>query len=335
MAHEVESLTYSQAGGTPWHGLGTAFNKEVSLKEAMKLAKLDWAVEKWPLEACRPKTDGPAPSHIPTTSYATVRALDETVLGIVGQNYTVLQNADAFEWFEPFISEKQAQIETAGSLRHGKHVFVLAGIKSDPLVVVKKADDIVRKYLLLANGHDGVLSARVGFTPVRVVCANTLAAASATGEGANNRLLRVFHGRRVKETVLAIRDIMSLANQEFEACGEMYERLAATSISKTSFRAYVRNVFLPGPLPRTPEAKDAAATALDAFLEKLTPLLEGGRGNDRPGVSGTLWAGYNAITEYLSHSVGKNPMVRLDSLWFGAGGAMNARALRVAMQSVR
>jgi hypothetical protein len=60
------------------------------------------------------------------------------------------------------------------------------------------------------------------------------------------------------------------------------------------------------------------------------PLYESGRGNNLPGVKGTLWAGYNAVTEYLAYSRGKTDDSRLDSLWFGDSAKVNARAMEVA-----
>ena len=88
---------------------------------------------------------------------------------------TILQNRDAFKWFQPFLDAKEAALHTAGSLREGSRIWVLAKLNRDPLVIAP--GDEVEKFVLLSHGHDGSLAVRVGFTPIRVVVPNTLALA--------------------------------------------------------------------------------------------------------------------------------------------------------------
>ena len=80
---------------------------------------------------------------------------------------------------------------------------------------------------------------------------------------------------------------------------------------------------------RTPAAKPGRGERL---LERIQPLFEKGRGNDLPGVRGTWWAAYNAVSEYLTHERGRAADTRLDSLWFGQGANLNGRALSVALE---
>src|SRR5205823_12189648 len=87
--------------------------------------------------------------------------------------------------------------------------------------------------------HDGSLAVRCGFTPVRVVCANTLAMAH--GDDAS-KLIRVKHTKDVLENLANVREVMDLANQQFEATAEQYRRLARKSINQDDLRKYVRRV---------------------------------------------------------------------------------------------
>ena len=103
------------------------------------------------------------------------RKTDGKVLGVVGPKYHVLQNRDAFRWFEPFLAAKEAALNTAGSLAEGSRIWVLAKLNRAPLVIAQ--GDEIEKFILLSHSHDGRLAVRVGFTPIRVVCANTLALA--------------------------------------------------------------------------------------------------------------------------------------------------------------
>jgi len=162
MAHEIESMVY--VGETPWHGLGKKIpeSKKLSICEAIAAAGLDWKVEKRHLftEYCG------IPSH-----FAVCRSTDNQVLGLVGLDYTPLQNSEAFSWFQPFLDTQMATIETAGSLKSGQKVWVLAKILDSQGSL---NGDRVDHYILLSNAHDGSIPVRVGFTPIRVVCNNTL-----------------------------------------------------------------------------------------------------------------------------------------------------------------
>lgn len=175
MAHELEirngkaSMMY--VGDLPWHGLGTALQKPATATEAIKAAKLDWEVVKTPVYACVGNN-----RLVPTDSFAVVRSdmVDKPeceVLGVVGKDYTPLQNRDAFSFFDPIAGEGAAIYHTAGVLAGGRRVWMLAKLPGETRVI---GDDISHKYLLLFNSHDGSGAVGVKFTPVRVVCQNTL-----------------------------------------------------------------------------------------------------------------------------------------------------------------
>src|SRR5262249_5257411 len=162
MPHAVETMFSVRE--TPWHKLGRVVREAPSAADAIRLAGLDWPVALQRLRLSDGRT---------VNRWAVVRATDGAVVGdAVGPQWTPLQNREAVTWFDPFIQAKQAHFETAGSLCEGRRVWILAELNRKPVEVVP--GDAVRKFLLLSNSHDGSLAVRVGFTPVRVVCANTL-----------------------------------------------------------------------------------------------------------------------------------------------------------------
>jgi phage/plasmid-like protein (TIGR03299 family) len=259
------------------------------------------------------------------THRATVRATDQSILGVVGPKYKPLQNADAFGWFQPFLEAGGAHLTTAGSLCEGRKVWVMAEI-GDPLAIVK--GDEVRRFVLLSNSHDGTQSVRVGFTPIRVVCANTLAMAHSD---ATSQLLRMRHTSGLKDVMAEVRDIMQLANSEFEATAEQYRKLAASKVAnRNDLREYVKRVMMLTDNPKkegelTKKSADTYAAILEAF--------DSGRGSgELKKGKGTWWTAYNAVTEFLSYSRGKTADGRLDSLWFGEGFKINEDALDVALE---
>lgn len=314
MAHEVEQMMY--VGETPWHKLGKRFIEAPTLDEAIVAAGLNWRVTTEPLFAGNGEE---APALL------TRRSSDQSILGVVGPSYEPLQNLDAFQFFKPFIESGEAAIETAGSLRMGKRVFVLAKIKRDPLKIV--AGDDVEKYVLLSNSHDGTLAVRVGFTPIRVVCANTMAMAH---DSSASKLIRIKHTKNVVDNLEKIREVMNLADSEFESTAEQFRVLASRQINQSDLEKYVKLVFSTN--KRLAEAEGDLSTIENKRLMKdIQPLFEKGRGNDMPGVRGTYWAAYNAISEHLQYVRGNDEQVRLDNLWFGQGASLNKKALTVGV----
>lgn len=333
MSHELE-IQDGQAkmfyvGETPWHGLGVKLNQPPTVEEAIITAGLDWSVNLRPIY-CQPSEDG----FEQLKWNATVRSDNHKVLGVVGPTYKPLQNKEAFTWFNPFVESGMVTLETAGSLREGKRVWILAKVAGDPIEVVK--GDTVERFVLLSNGHDGTMAIRCGFTPIRTVCANTLA--TAHGDKAS-KLLRVRHTDKAKSTLEIIRDTMKVVNAEFEATAEQFKTLAKRQVNATDLKEYVRLVFKPqviqtieeANIPVSDKEKDGRA---DKLLNKIIPLFETGRGNDLPGVAGTLWGAYNSVSEFVTWERGRSQDNRLESLWFGDSAGVNQRALQMAMKMV-
>jgi phage/plasmid-like protein (TIGR03299 family) len=311
MAHEIETMAYF--GERPWHGLGTTLD-EADLYDwpsASRKAGLDWEVELVPLLT--------ADTQAKVDHRAVRRTSDSKVLGVVGPRYATLQNRDAFAWFQPFLDAREAALHTAGSLRNGSRVWVLAKLQRDPLVIAE--GDEVEKYILLSHGHDGSLAVRAGFTPIRVVCANTLAMA----HGADaSKLIRLKHTKDVLENLSNVREVMNLANQQFEATAEQYRLLARKSIKQADLRKYVRRVL-------KVEDGEEPGPRLQSIAEEIARLSEEGRGNDLPSIRGTFWSAYNGVSEWLTYSRGRSEDSRLNSLWFGDGASLNRHALEVAL----
>lgn len=345
MAANVENMFSVKE--TPWHGLGSVIHDAPSISEGLKLAGLDWDVE---VETPQ-LSDG---TSLADFGRVFRRSTDKSVLGIVGPNTHPLQNAKAFDFFEPFIAAKEATLETAGSLSHGQRIWVMAKIARDNAVIVK--DDEIAKFVLLSNSHDGTQAVRVGFTPIRVVCANTLAMAH---RDKRSELLRVRHSKNVEINLDKIRDIINLADEQFEATAEQYRALANRDINQNDLRNYVKLVF------DVPEDETEVSTrkknmiaeilgkhekstgfnrlAMDLvnrqmkeenkqILESVTEKFETGLGTDILRGKCSLWTAYNAVTEYLNYDRGHNSDTRMNSLWFGENQRMNDKAFKAALE---
>ena len=106
MAHGIlENDTMFSVKEKPWHKLGTVVETAPTVREAIRLAGLDWKVELRPI--CTNDSDNFAiDSH-----RAVVKEGTSSILGVVGQSYHPLQNTEAFEWFEPFLENDFATLE--------------------------------------------------------------------------------------------------------------------------------------------------------------------------------------------------------------------------------
>lgn len=309
MAHLVESMMY--VGKTPWHGLGRKIpdGKKLSVREAIVAAKLDWQVE---LRRLFIEGREEVQSGI-LDQYAVCRTSDNAFLGIVGPGYVPLQNEDALQWFQPFLDAGEASLETAGSLKGGRHVWALAKIRDGNMTVGKQ--DAVAHYILLSNAHDGSVAVRVGFTPIRVVCNNTLSLAH---DSKASKLLRVRHTLNLHDNLKLVREIMNVARGEFNATVEQYRHLQKRSIDATGLENYVRVVF------------DLSGKSSRELIPNIVYLFENGRGNREAGR--TYWGAYNAVTEYLNYFRGRKQDNTLSSLWFGESVQVNRQALALAMK---
>ncbi len=317
MSAEVETM--ASVVLTPWHGLGRILKvAPKTVEEGLEAGGLDWSVARVPVVAeYKGKT-------LNTGHFSIVRESDEKVLGVVGSDYHPVQNAKAFSFFDPFIEQGLCTIETVGSLKGGRRVWMLARVNGTSADVVK--GDEVNAYFLVSNSHDGSTRVRLGFTATRVVCNNTLTIAH--NESA---LLRVSHTKNAEIALDAIQEIVDFQKRNFTATVEKMRELARHGVSADTLRKYVEQVFMPEVKKRTVADEDALAS-IAKIHAKVVPLFEKGRGNDMPGVKGTLWAAYNAVSEYMTWEKGRSASTRLDSLWFGEGGKINQRALTEALK---
>lgn len=311
MAHEIESMAYF--GAVPWHGLGTALTEGdlFDWQSACIKSGLDWEAELVPLLT--------ADTQIKVNHVAVRRTTDGRILGTVGPRYTILQNRNAFRWFQPFLDAKEAALHTAGSLSEGSRIWVLAKMNRDPLVIA--FGDEVEKFVLLSHGHDGSLAVRVGFTPIRVVCANTLAIAHSANA---SKIIRLKHTKDIHENLANVREVMNVANQEFEATAEQYRLLARKSINQADLRKYVRKVL-------KIQEDEPISARMQNTIREIIGKCEFGKGNDLPSVRGTYWTAYNGVNEWLGYQRGKNQQNRMNSLWFGDSANVNRFALETAL----
>jgi len=322
MTAAVDSMFY--VGEVPWHGLGEYFeNPPKTTSEAMIAAGLNREIGLMDLQTVSPLiVEGE--EHVAVPQRATYYVDDGTLLGTVGPRYEPLQNVDLFNFFDPFLQSGMVSLHTAGSLQGGTKVWVLGELNRTeftPSEIVH--GDEIRKFILLSNSHDGTTSIRVGFTPIRTVCANTLALAH---KSEASKLIRVRHTRFAVQNLEAIRKTMNLANQEFEATAEQYRWLATRQFNEKDLKKYIKIVL---GIEQVPDAD--VKTRTYNIMGEIENLIDSGMGQELKSVHGSWYAAYNGVAEYLSYNRGRNNNNRINSLWFGPNEATNRLAIDAAV----
>jgi phage/plasmid-like protein (TIGR03299 family) len=311
---------FSGSGIVPWHGEGTVIQGRATAAQALSIASLDWTVEKFPIfynGNAGSSMFAPVSIHNQFVTRRTDKDGVDSVLGIVGKNYEVVQNVDCFDFFDSIVDSNEAIYESAGALDSGRKVWILAKL---PTSIKLKGDDIVDKYVLLATSHDGTMNLTAKLTGVRVVCQNTLKAAMSE----KHETIRIRHGANAKDKIAEAARVLRLANTEWENAAARYNRMTEIKVDTLMIDYYLAYV-IPSMGVNPTRAENVRQTIMELFESK-------GKGCTLDSSKGTAWGLYNAVTEYITHvKEYKKDTSRLDAVWFGSGNTMNNNAFECAM----
>lgn len=331
MAHEISinSVTGKEeafyGSGTPaWHRLGTVIDGLATSDEALRLAGLDWEVEQQDL-----MRQGDGIRWVVETHVANVRVDTNEVLGVVGSKYTVVQNRDAFRFMDALVGEKLAMYDSAGALKGGRRVWLLAKIPKEYHIT---PEDKIQPYMLFANGHDGAMGLRVIPTAIRVVCNNTFSAAlwKADGEGSG---VFLKHTSGIMGSVESARAALGLAIAKFDAMDAELHRWLETPMTEGDAAKYFKKISKP--LGRRSESDDDDPDAKERpSVVRLQELFHHDPKNQVGGMGGTLWGAFNAVTQWVDHDRGgrgssqkEQIAARLDQAWFAVGATIKSNAI--------
>lgn len=321
MAHELAATNGKAAmmfyGETPWHGLGTRLDSPATAAEAIIAAGLDFSVD---LEALTTADGIPVPQR-----KAVLRADSGDVLGVVGNSYIPIQNAEAFTFLDNVVADGGVRYHTAGALGKGERIWMLAKLPGH--IRIKDSDDITEKYLLLSNSHDGSAALRVFFTPIRVVCANTLTIAHGRGR---KQGISILHKGDLGAKVREAQKVLGLAARFYDEVQIHANVLASHYPTREQLSDYFRQLY--------PDPSEGDKTRAENTRTELFRLFEQGRGQDIDAVRYSTWAALNAVTEYVDHyrptrarTHEERASRRLQSQWFGTGAALKAKAWELAI----
>ncbi len=288
-----------------WHGLGQIVQEHPTSAQAMQYAGLDYKVVKTPLFTrglgFSIDTNGEMVTGneiaVPS-AFATLRTDNNVVLGVVGNDYQVVQNADAFSFFDSIVGGGEGILyETAGALGQGERIFITAKL---PDYIRVGKDDVIEKYLFLTTAHDGSGSITAAFTPVRIVCANTLSAAL----GNMSHTVRIRHTANAKQRLEDAHKIMGIACKASIGLGEVFNHWAKVRITDTEVKKLIQMAMAPNKeilkSLMKGEGNDLSTkfknTCEDVFAYAMTSDTQ-----QMETTKGTVFGAYNAITGYFQN----------------------------------
>ncbi len=333
MAHNLEerngvysfvSNVGSERKDVPWHGLGQEYNRPMTVNEAIAGCNADFTVRKDGLlratmeeiEAIKrgePLQRNFTPNDIVQTHACTVRTDLNNVLGVVGIDYGVVQNRTGFEFIDIMTSGKFGNgdtptIETAGVLGCGEKIFISA--KMPEPIKIRDTDDVIDDYVLFTTSHDGSGAVTAMFTPIRVVCNNTLN--MAMNDCKNKVTFRHskhvgnildFTNKKNQEMALQVMNLHKHYKQNFVG---MIDLLSRKKVTDAQMNKEIAKVFLNTMQLKKLEANNFNMEGVDEISTRTTNIINEVRESVYAGVGQNKWKGtalwvLNGITTYYGN----------------------------------
>lgn len=322
MAHNLyEKLSGKVAmayyGDRPWHGLGTELQNPATALEAIVAASLDYEVSLRPLYT---RSNGGDYSILVPNHNSVVNTENDQVLGVVGRYYQLIQNREAFNFFDSVVGEGKAIYHTCGALGRGEKVWIVAKLPQDIMVANHK----VEPFLVLMTGHDGNTPLKMWFSPINVVCQNTLIASLRHFNTADGVTVR--HSGDISSKVRAAQQVLQIALGFYEKFEETAQKFLAHRITAAEIDEFLSKL--------VPDESMSVDAVEEARLS-VGFLAQEGRGQKgNSAVKDTAWAYYQGATEYADYfrkgmSGNVDRSKKLASKWFGSSARFKGKAFNL------
>jgi phage/plasmid-like protein (TIGR03299 family) len=296
-----------------WHNLGKIVQEYPTSKEALQFAGLDFEVLKRPnihlLDNGTPITS--------KTSFYTYRPDSGAILGDrLGADYQVVQNTDAFSFFDAIVGGDGIQYETAGALGKGERIFITAKL---PSFIKVGREDLIEKYLFLTTSHDGYGSITAAFTPTRIVCNNTLN--MALRDCCNT--IKIRHTSSAQNRLKEAHKVMGISNKLSNELEEIFNKWAKVQISDTNVKKLIQLAMVPNRevLQNIQSGNmNELSTCFVNICDNAYEYAMTSPTQQTETTKGTLFGAYNAITGYFQNVRNyKDEEAKFKSIMYGTG----------------
>ena len=313
-----------------WHGLGQIVADYPTSEQAIQYAGLDYEVVKSPLFTkgnglsigaggiVTDETDIAVPNY-----YATLRTDNNNILGVVGKDYQIIQNRDAFSFFDSIVGGEGILYETAGALGKGERIFITAKL---PDYIRVGNDDMIEKYLFLTTSHDGSGSITAAFTPVRIVCANTLNAAMHS----KSQTIRIRHTANAKQRLEQAHKVMGITNTLSLQLETIFNTWSKVRITDKEVKKLIQAALVPNKEVLKNLQSGNGEDLSTCFVNMCDNAYEYAMNNPTQlmdTTQGTVFGAYNAITGYFQNVRNyKDDEAKVKSLLMGGTGQLRTQA---------
>ena len=327
MAYVVKGAPFRYSGAINVENCNTA-------AEVMAAAGLDWnvakceLVAKMPIHTDRPEDNGfifGSNNYVECpNAFATYRTDYNIPLGIVKERYTPVQNTEAFTFFDSAIGKDKAIWQTAGFFGNGERIFVSVKLPKNIFV----QGDPIENYLVFTTSHDGSSGVKILFTPIRIVCQNTLNAAI----DSSTNYVSFRHTKSVHSNLDIAAEILGICDNKIVALQESFNAMKKIRMSDEKAQQIFANVILTEDeqfrIKQTGHTIGQIITrdwrAIDdsqVSMKKVNTLSEMNNyyfaGVGQREIIGSAWGVYNAVTGYYSNIDNSEGIKRMDSLLYG------------------
>lgn len=325
MAHNIyyneqsEKHSFFSVKEKAWHNLGQVVQDYPTSTEAIRHAGLDYEVEKRKLF-----THSFEDTTIEVPNYfSTIRTDNNTVLGVVGKDYQIVQNRDAFSFFDSIVGGDGILYETAGALGKGERIFITAKL---PNYIRVGNNDLIEKYLFLTTSHDGSGSITAAFTPIRIVCANTLNAALRN----QTNTVRIRHTSNAKQRLEQAHKVMGISDILSIQLESIFNNWTKVRITDRELKKLIQSALVPNKevLKTIQNGKEDELST--CFINMVDNAFEYAMSNPSQlmdTTKGTVFGAYNAVTGYFQNVRSyKDDEAKLTSLLMGGTGQLRTQS---------
>ncbi|QEE49854.1 DUF945 domain-containing protein [Flavobacterium alkalisoli] len=300
-----------------WHGLGQIVENYPTSREAITFAGLDYDVTKAPIFA---RDAGSYETYPVPDQFATMRTDTKAVFGVVGKDYQIVQNADAFAFFDAIVDGGEGTLyETAGALGNGERIFITA--KLPGYIRVGNGDDVTQKYIFLTTSHDGSGSITAAFTPVRIVCQTALRTAT--------NVVRIRHTAGARERLEQAHRVMGLADNLSLQLEEIFNQWAKVRMEDNEVKKLIQLALCPNRETFDLLKKGAQDELSSVFKNSCEAAFEYAMADGAQQLEttkGTVFGAYNAVTGYYQNvRPFKTDEDKMKSLYLGGTGQTRAQ----------
>ena len=327
MAYTVKGMPFRYKGAVNVEDCKTA-------EDVMSSAGLNWNVSKCELVAKMPIHINQADTNgfihginnyveCPN-AFATYRTDYNIPLGIVKERYTPVQNTEAFNFFNNAIGKNKALWQTAGFFGNGERIFVSAKLPKNIFV----QDDVIENYLVFTTSHDGSSGVKILFTPIRIVCENTLNAAISS----STNYISFRHTKSVHNNLDITAEILETCNNKIANLQEQFILMKKIKMTDEKAQQTFANVVLTDDeqfrIKQTGHTISQIITRdwraindAQISMKKVNVIAEMNNyyfdGIGQRELVGTGYGVYNAVNGYYSNVDNSEGLKRMDSLLYG------------------